>query len=147
MPVFWMRLVTMSLLVLIASAAAVASFGFLHPFSTAVADPPRLPDAFAPAVHCGSGATAHLPEAPGAFFWISAVAQTAPTKEVTRPSWMSLYQAVSNSGSLTTAFLSSRPCQYWATFWVSGLSMVTCQALLAVPNHLPPACQVSAPMS
>ena len=54
-----------------------AASACLEPAVTAVDEPPQLPVLESPAVHCGSGATFHLPAVSGAFPDSTPGAQTA----------------------------------------------------------------------
>src|SRR5690242_8774964 len=72
--------VSASLEVFSHSANFAASYGCLLPLKTAVDEPPQSPAACSPAVHCGIGATAHLPEVFGAPDEIVLAPHTADTQ-------------------------------------------------------------------
>jgi hypothetical protein len=62
------------------SANLAASYGCFEPLKTAVEEPPQLPAACSPAVHCGIGATAHLPDVLGAPVAMELAPHTADTQ-------------------------------------------------------------------
>ena len=61
-------------------ANCAASYGCLEPLNTAVEEPPQLPATASPALHCGIGATRHLPAVFGAPVAIELAPQTAETQ-------------------------------------------------------------------
>src|SRR4051812_38423335 len=57
----WMSKLTLCGSVLSQTANCIASLTCLEPLRTAVDEPPQLAEAWPPALHCGIGATRHLP--------------------------------------------------------------------------------------
>src|SRR5882672_1061895 len=67
------------------SANLAATIGFLDDFRTALAEPPTLPDALAPPVHCGNSAARHLPAVSAAVPFRNTGPQAAEIQEAYFP--------------------------------------------------------------
>src|SRR5580692_7158971 len=78
---------------------------------TAVAEPPQLPDAPAPAVHCGSAVIVHLPELLADSETRSPGAQTSDTQAMYWPSFIPLCHAAVHCGWLLTPPEATSDCQ------------------------------------
>ena len=70
------------------SANLAAAIWFFVPVMTAVVEPPQLPEAFSPAVHCGSGAARHLP----AVFLALPLRKTGPQAAVIQVAYLPLFR-------------------------------------------------------
>ncbi len=88
-----------------------ASAGCLLPVKTTLDEPPHAADLVSPAVHCGIGATAHLPEVEGAPLEMVFAPQTAETQVQSWPLSYALFHWSVKLGSVLTSFLSMRSCQ------------------------------------
>src|SRR5471030_2152129 len=80
------------------TANFAASAACFESVVTAVVEPPQNPLTFAPAVHCGSGAIAHLPTVSGAELEIVPGAHAALIQLTSAPSSSALFQAGVQSG-------------------------------------------------
>lgn len=78
---------------------------------TAVEDPPQLPTTWAPVVHCGSSAIAHLPVLDGDTVGMSLGAQMSETHAMYFPSFMPLFQAAVHCGWLSIPPAATSDCQ------------------------------------
>src|SRR5512132_496934 len=123
MPCVLINEVSASGLVLSQRANFAASAGCFAPLNTAAVEPPQLPADLAPAVHCGIGATAHLPAVFLTLVWNRPAVQTAAIPVHSCPESSALYHCSPSPGRLVTSFSSTIFCQYLAT--CSDLSLVS----------------------
>src|SRR5450432_218479 len=106
---------------------------------TAVDEPPQNPVTFAPAVHCGMGATAQSPLVSGAAVVNTPGAQIALGHVRRAPLSRSLFHCGVNIGSPAIVPLLTRPFQYEATFCVAASLMLTDHVEPLGPHHFAPA--------
>src|SRR5579862_4383017 len=92
-------------------ANSSASLGCLVPAITEIAEPPHMPLRLAPAVHCGIGATAHLPEVSCASLVTTPCPQTAEGHEAIVPLSSPAPQSLEKSATVETRPLLIRSCQ------------------------------------
>src|SRR5882757_2517671 len=94
--------VTASSAVLSQEANWAASAGCLESEVTVMAEPPQMPVALSPALHAGSGATAHLPLVEGAMPPSWAGAQAPEIQVASVPSFICLFHSGENDGFFAT---------------------------------------------
>ena len=88
-----------------------ASYGYFEFLNTTAVEPPQLPEALPPAVHCGIGATAHLPAVLGAELSRSLVVQAAPMIDHSWPESSAFHCGSPRPGIVSTRSSSISFCQ------------------------------------